>query len=192
MNSSIRLDTSGAQAETLSALLIERGIATWDEAITHIRHLPYGRNVNRKDFSLVITEGKGTCSSKHAALKIIADENNIKGVQLILVMYKMTQENTPKIGDYIKKSGLSYIPEAHCYLQINGERLDYTAPASSINRIENAILSETEIKPNQVCEWKVDFHKRFIKDWRISEKIKMDFNAIWNVREKCIESLSNS
>ncbi len=188
MNNLIRLSTS----ETLSALLIERGVTIWDDAISYIQHLPYGRNANRKDLSLVITEGKGTCSSKHAALKTIADENDIEGVQLILGMYKMTQENTPGIGNYITKSGLSFIPEAHCYLLLNGERLDLTSPSSSIGRIENAILIETEMAPNQVSEWKVDYHKQFINAWIISEGIKLDFNAIWEIREKCIAALSNS
>lgn len=179
-------------SETLSALLIARGITTWQEAITHIRKLPYGRNSNRKDVSLVIFERKGTCSSKHAVLKIIAEENKIEGVKLILGIYKMTEENTPGIGDYISKSSLNYIPEAHCYLQVDGERKDYTSLSSSISRISQDILSETEIAPSQVSAWKVDFHKQFIRDWRISEGITAGFDEIWKVREQCISSLSNS
>jgi hypothetical protein len=177
-------------SEKLSTLLIKQGITTWQEAAKYIQDLPYGRNKNREDVSLVITERKGTCSSKHALLKTIADENKIANVKLLIGMYKMTQKNTPGIKDHILKSSLSYIPEAHCYLKINEERVDFTAPTSSIKQIEKDIISETEIAPSQVAQWKVDFHKQFIKDWRISENIKMDFDTIWNLREKCISSLS--
>lgn len=179
-------------SETISALLIAKDITTWQEVIKYIQELSYGRNSHRADLSLVISEGKGTCSTKHALLKTIAEENNIAGVQLILGMYKMTEENTPGIGLNISKSGLSYIPEAHCYLKIDGKRKDYTNSSSNIEKIETAILSETEITPNQVSEWKVDFHKKFIKAWRISEGIKMDFETIWLIREQCITSLSNT
>lgn len=187
-NGKILLSTS----ETLSALLIERGITTWDQAISYIQQLPYGRNANRKDFSLVISERKGTCSSKHAALKTIADENKIEGVKLMLGIYKMTQANTPGIGSHILKSGVPYIPEAHCYLLLNEERKEYTTPSSCISSIENVILSETEIAPRQVSEWKVDFHRQYIKTWRISEGIAIDFDTLWEVRENCISSLSDS
>lgn len=179
-------------SETLSSLMIAKEITNWQETLAYIKHLPYGRNSNRVDLSLVITEEKGTCSSKHALLKAIANENKIEAIQLILGMYKMNPNNTPGIGNFITESGLIYIPEAHCYLKINGERVDVTSPASSIAKIEKDILSEIEITPDQVAEWKVDYHKQFIRDWRISEGINMNFDGIWNLRENCISSLSNS
>ena len=179
-------------SEIFSALLIEQGITTWQEATKYIQQLPYGRNANREDLSLVITEEKGTCSSKHALLKSIAQENKIENVKLILCIFKMTIKNTPGIGRHILESGLPYIPEAHCFLSINGERADFTAPSSTIKRIEQDILSETEIAPIQVAQWKVDFHKWYIQAWRISEEIEIDFDTIWEVREKCIISLSDS
>lgn len=179
-------------SEILSGLLIAKDITTWQDALSYIQQLSYGRNTNRSDLSLVITNEKGTCSSKHALLKTIANENKIEGVQLILGMYKMTKKNTPGIGDHISKSELPYIPEAHCYLKIHGERRDFTSPSSSIKKIEKDILTEIEIAPSQVAQWKVDFHKQFIKDWNISEGIHKDFDRIWMIREQCISSLSNS
>ncbi len=181
-----------ATSEMLSGLLLKKGITTWDESVKYIAKLPYGRNTNRIDLSLVISEGKGTCSSKHAFLKALVDENKIPKVKLILGIYKMTQENTPGIGNHITKSGFSYIPEAHCYLEVKGARKDYTGPTSSIRKIENDILKEIEIAPSQVSDWKVNFHKQYIEDWRISEGISAGFDEIWEVREQCILSLSNS
>jgi hypothetical protein len=53
------------------------------ELIEKVKHIPYGRNSNRYDFTLVISENKGTCSSKHAFLKDFANKNNIPNINYI-------------------------------------------------------------------------------------------------------------
>jgi hypothetical protein len=50
----------------------------FESLLEKVKVIPYGRNLNRHDFSLVLSENKGTCSSKHAFLKDFADKNNIK------------------------------------------------------------------------------------------------------------------
>ena len=52
--------------DKLSELAKRNGIKTWNELTKFIKNLPYGRNKNRTDFGLVLSEQKGTCSSKHA------------------------------------------------------------------------------------------------------------------------------
>lgn len=102
----------------------------------YIHSLPYGRNANRHDFSLVLKEKKGTCSSKHALLREVAALNDVPNVRLIIGMYKMSEHNTPNIGDGLSKSGLDYIPEAHCYLMIDKKRVDLTTNNSEFLKIE--------------------------------------------------------
>lgn len=75
------------------------------ETIDFVKQIPYGRNANREDFSLVISENKGTCSSKHAYLKDFATKNNIPNVQLITGMYKINEQNT-KIGTILSENNL--------------------------------------------------------------------------------------
>ena len=77
----------------LSNALIELGVLSWSEALDYIARLPYGRNKNRFDFNLVLSEQKGSCSSKHGFLKTIAEENNIADVKLMLGIYKMNRSN---------------------------------------------------------------------------------------------------
>lgn len=156
-----------------------------------VKHIPYGRNSNRTDFSLVITENKGTCSSKHAFLKDFADKNNIPNVDLIIGIYKMSESNT-KIGNILSKHQIDYIPEAHCYLKINDEVVDATNTHSDFSKIKNDILEEITINPNQVGDFKVAYHKAFLKDWIRKENIPFGFDEIWTIREKCIENLSNN
>ncbi len=177
-------------SDSLTSLLKNKGIRSWNELTIFIESLPYGRNLNRSDFELVLKEMKGTCSSKHALLKRIADINAIPDVQLVLGMYRMNGLNTPRIGSVLTENLLEYIPEAHCYLKINNRRYDLTSKESQIERIENDIIEEKIIRPEQVVEFKVEYHKEFLKSWIKKNKFNFDFDHIWRVRERCIEELS--
>ena len=176
----------------ITELIKHKKILTWNELTNYIKTLPYGRNANREDFELVIKEGKGSCSSKHAFLKQIADLNKIPNIKLILGIYKMNSKNTPKIGNALNKTTINYIPEAHCYLKIENERLDFTSSTSNFFKIKDDILSEKEIAPEQVSEFKVDFHKAYLKDWiNNDDNIPYSFEEIWQIREQCIANLSS-
>lgn len=185
---SIKHQNFGSQ-DNLTALVKEKRIENWSDLIDFTQNLPYGRNQNREDFSLVIKEDKGTCSSKHSFLKKIADLNNIDNVKLILGMYRMNNLNTPKIGNTILESGLEFIPEAHCYLKLNNQRIDITNINSDIENLSKDILEEIEIEPEQVNTFKVDFHKEYLQNWITETEIKLKFEEVWEIREKCIKKL---
>jgi hypothetical protein len=160
------------------------------ELIEKVKHIPYGRNSNRYDFSLVISENKGTCSSKHAFLKDFANRNNIPNIKLYIGIFKMNEENTSKIFPLLSENQIKYIPEAHCYLKVDGIPLDITTSESFYYKIKNDILEEIEIEPIQVAEYKVNYHKEFLKKWIIETNQNKTFNEIWIIREKCIQKLS--
>ncbi len=176
--------------DKLTSLLRQKNIFTWVELTEYVKKLPYGRNSNRTDFSLVIKEGKGSCSSKHALLKEIANLNSIPNIKLILGIYKMNTKNTPKIGDALDNFTIDFIPEAHCYLMIEEKRIDFTSSNSNFKRIEDAILIEQEIEPHQVVKFKVDYHKSYVKDWIAGQNLPFSFDRIWKLREQCIMNLS--
>lgn len=176
--------------DNITKLLRDKGINSWLELMTYIKSLPYGRTSNRHDLSLVITESKGTCSSKHGLLKKVADLNNIPKIKLMLGIYKMNTINTPKIGDVLEKNKLEYIPEAHCYLSIDNEPTDLTSINADFNRIKSDIILEIEILPDQVGEFKVEYHKEYLRSWLIEKNIGYSFEHLWKIREKCIEKLS--
>ena len=168
------------------------GIKNWSELIEYIQELPYGRTSNRTDLSLVISEQKGTCSSKHALLKQVADLNDIKGIQLVIGIYKMSEANTPGIGTHLSDNGLSYIPEAHCYIKIDNSKLDLTNEDSTLTNIESEILEETEILPIQVGTYKIKYHQDYIRHWLAKNNLSHTFEEVWKIRELCIKNLSNS
>lgn len=176
--------------DDLTTLLIDQGIYTWNSLTDYIQNIPYGRNTNRTDAKLVITENRGTCSSKHALLKRVADLHGINSLQLIIGIYKMSPENTPQIGTILHKKNLDYIPEAHCYLKYKSEVIDVTSNQSDFDQIKAAILLEHVIEPNQIGDYKIKFHQDFIKSWITKEKLKYSFNELWIIREQCISNLS--
>jgi hypothetical protein len=160
------------------------------ELIETVKQIPYGRNSNRHDFSLVIYENKGTCSSKHAFLKDFANNNNIPNVKLYIGIFKMNEENTSKIFPLLSENQINYIPEAHCYLKVDGIPIDVTTSESFYTKIKNDILEEIEIEPIQVADYKVNYHKEFLKKWIIETNQNKTFEKIWEIRENCIQKLS--
>jgi hypothetical protein len=175
--------------DELTNLIKDSDIESWSDLIEFTKKIPYGRNLNRADFSLVLKEHKGTCSSKHSFLKKVAQLNNIDHVKLILGIYKMNHSNTPKIGNTLVENGLEYIPEAHCYLKINGKRIDITNSDSDIENFAKNLLEEFEIEPEQVVRFKIDYHQSFLKSWIIKNNTHLNFERIWEIREQCIKSL---
>ena len=162
----------------------------FETLIEKVKNIPYGRNANRYDFSLVLSENKGTCSSKHAFLKDFADNNGIENVKLYIGIFKMNEVNTPKLGDLLSNNKIEYIPEAHCYLKINQVPVDVTTVDSFYDKIKYDIVEEIEITPNQVSDFKVTYHKAFLKNWIKETNQNNTFEEIWEIREQCISKLS--
>jgi hypothetical protein len=102
-------------------------------------------------------------------------------VVLVLGIYEMAEQNTPGVGDVLRKYELVLLPEAHCYLRMAGRRIDVTRavdqlPFAAISRF----LHEEDIEPAQITEWIADnsgLGGRSLAD-------------LWKIREECIARLS--
>ncbi|ARV08633.1 hypothetical protein BTO05_02880 [Winogradskyella sp. PC-19] len=175
----------------LSKIAIGHGILRFNDLYNHVHQLQYGRNSNRKNLELIITEAKGTCSSKHAFLKQVAIENDFEALSLWIGIYKMNAENTKSIHSVLEKYEIVYIPEAHCYLKYKGKRYDITFPNSQNVKFEDYLLEEEEIIPEQVNTYKVQMHRNYIKNWLKTGIIPYSFEEVWNIRETCILALQN-
>lgn len=179
-----------SDAGPLSQALAILRFSNASQLTLYLQNLPYTRISDPNDLSLVLSERRGTCSSKHAFLQSVALEQQWEDMSLVLCLFKMNAINTPGIGNGIAEAGLDYIPEAHCYVKYGEQCIDVTRPGASIEKIKQDILLEIEIQPNQVGDWKKDYHKAFIKDWQSQAKIPHSFEALWLLREACIASLS--
>jgi len=176
----------------LSLLASELGIENRTQLFSYVRALAYGRSHTRDDFSLVLHESKGTCSSKHALVKSISEEQGWDEISLVLMIYKMNQDNTPRIGDVLEGSAIAYIPEAHCILKIAGVEHDITTESSDFESFRDSILLEVVIDPWQVGDWKVDFHKDYLSNWIKEGELAVDLKEIWALREECIQRITEN
>jgi len=158
-------------------------------AALHVLGLPYGRITDRSRFWLVLEEGRGTCTTKHATLAELAREQGIH-VQLMLGIYEMSEENTPGVGRVLAAHGLTCIPEAHCYLRSDGELVDMTGVPAGAVPIER-FLHEEPITIDQIGAYKIEVHRRFLRDWipRTEAAGGRSLDDVWGIREACIAAL---
>jgi hypothetical protein len=164
------------------------GIDDYRDAARHVRSLSYGRNSDRSDWRLVLEEGRGTCSTKHALLAELARENG-RHVALVLGVYEMNEGNTPGVGAVLERYGLPCVPEAHCFLAHEGARVDLTREEGGGAEQIERFLHEEEIESRQIGEYKVRAHREFIRLWAMERGL--DPELVWRVRERCIAALAD-
>ena len=175
----------------ISKEFIDRNILTFNQASIFVRQLTYGRNADKNNLASVFTDNCGTCSTKHALLKKLADENNFEKVKLIVGLFKMNKKNTPEISETLHKNQLEFIPEAHCYLKFEDQIIDLTKINSKPTDFLDDLIEEIEISPEQITDYKVNYHKNYLLTWlNKNEQISYSLNDIWKIREQCIQKLS--
>ena len=177
----------------ISDSFIENGILTFKQATNFIQNLPYGRNSNKRDLTTLFKDNCGTCSTKHAILKQLAVENNFTDIILICGLYRMSSLNTPEISATLNKYGLDFIPEAHNYLKYKNQILDFTKTDSKAIDFVGELIEEIEILPNQITDYKVNYHKNYLEKWLGNNpNIKLSLSDIWTIREHCIKDLADA
>ena len=50
------------------------------------------------------------------------------------------------------------------------------------------MLHEEVIKPEGIGAYKVDMHRRFVREWALQRGL--DFEQVWRIREECTLALS--
>lgn len=177
----------------ISKEFIDRNILTFNQATLFVKELAYGRNADKNNLASVFTDNCGTCSTKHALLKKLADENNFETLKLIVGIFRMNKNNTPEISATLLQNNLDFIPEAHCYLKFEDQILDLTKINSNPKDFVDDLIEEIEILPEQITDYKVNYHKTYLVTWLDNNKqINFSLNDIWKIREHCIEDLANN
>ena len=160
------------------------GVENFRQAAAYVRNIPYGRNSDRSDWSLVLDENRGTCSTKHALLAALAREHDA-AVELRLGVYLMDGANMPAVAGVLAAHGLAGLPEAHCYLAYRDERVDVTGVEA--DTVEE-FLYEEPIEPERIGAYKVHLHQQFVRAWAAERSL--DCERVWLAREACIRALS--
>lgn len=185
------LDFKIEKSGEISEIFLKHNLGSFKAAMGFMHELPYRRNDNKYDLMSVFRNACGTCSTKHAVLKVLADENDFKGLKLMLGIFKMNGRNTPQIIPELRQYGLDYLPEAHNYLRYQNSVIDITKPGFMLSADSGELLTEHEIQVSQITDYKIRFHKEYISNWLRNEKeISYSAEEIYRIREQCIQVLS--
>lgn len=170
--------------------IVESGAVTFHDLFRCVKNYKYAR-INMNSLNDVWYKRQGTCSSKHAFLKHVANLNDLD-VKLFVLVFKMNAKNTKSIQSILEENNLKYIPEAHCVLSMENEFLDATSNQSSYDTIIDDILTQREVDIDFIVNGKILYHKDFLKNWIDSNPNYTDknFEEVWSIREKCIAKLS--
>lgn len=190
-NNKMQLPDFQLEKGSISERFIEKGIFTFKEACNFIQQLPYGRISDRTNNSLVLSEEKGTCSSKHGLLASLTEENDCLEIELIAAIFMMSPATHPQLTNYFQDKSFTYLPEMHCFFRYNGKRFDFTSSTNQMTFIETKLVREQRCEPHQVGEWKEMIHKEYLNKWvGRNPNLGLTFDEIWECREECIALLS--
>lgn len=167
-------------------------INSFMEACKWVESLDYRRNNDKNSKLVLFDELCGTCSTKHALLKRLADENGNNSLSLILGIFTMNSKNTPAIKDVLSNYDLKYIPEAHNYLRNHNYIWDFTGISVDETEFELDLLEEVEISPEQITDYKIQYHKDYLLRWIETNKIPYTLDELWEIREECIAALAQN
>lgn len=176
-------------SEPLGAEVWLLGIRTFGDLALHVRDIPYGRTVSALP-GAVLLENVGTCSSKHRLLVSVARESGHPEVQLAVGVYEMSEDNTPGVGVVLSNYGISSIPEAHCYIIVEGTRFDFTGLASGASSPFDSLLEEHVVEPQGLAATKEHLHRAALHAWAYSRHVSPEH--AWKIRESCISALASN
>jgi hypothetical protein len=108
-----------------SSAFVERGVTSYRAAAYWTLRLPYGANDDYRSNSVVFSQGRGTCFSKHGIMAELAGELGLE-IHKYLSFYLCDASYFPQSLGFLSRSGLPGVPRVHCVLMADGSMLDLT------------------------------------------------------------------
>jgi hypothetical protein len=112
-------------AGPISRHLQAEGLKTFLAACHHVQRMPYGYNRTKDDPLILFREGFGSCTTKHMAVGLLAQELGLP-VGKCIGIYPMTDRLVTGAGRICQAYGLTAIPVVHCFLVSDRFRVDLT------------------------------------------------------------------
>jgi hypothetical protein len=175
------------RGDPLCEPVIAAGFERLDQVAAHLWSLPYRRPAGSGHPLAVLREGCGTCSGKHQLLARLAQASGRFDVVLTLGVYDMDEDNTPGVGEVLAAAGVRHLPEAHCYLTVDHQRLDYTGLPRGKRSVFSALVQEHFPRPDDLVERKAAVHGAALAAWAGQHGWPVD--RAWALREACITAL---
>ena len=171
----------------ISQGICDAGIFTFAQLTQRVAAIPYGRTSSESPLAVLI-QNRGTCTSKHRLLAEVAQEFHQFTITLTVGIYDMHEENTPGVGAILDAAGVASIPEAHCYLKVDGSRFDFTGLRPGATSPFQSLLSETTVSPKDLVQHKKGLHASCLLNWADQHRLSLD--DAWTIREACISALA--
>lgn len=172
-----------------SNAFLELGISRFSDACRFVQALSLARNTDPTDLLSLLSEKRGTCSTKHALLASLALEQGREDIELMVGIYLMDEVTHPQLKPIFVEHGLIGVPENYAFLRCGQKRYDFSSEGWSLVDFEHRIVREQRCDPNQTHEWKSMIHKHYIGGWLKRQQVDFTIDQIWELREKCLFQL---
>lgn len=106
-------------------VFLGHGIASFRDACTWVQHLEYGDTTSGHTAAALLTEQRGTCSTKHGVIAMLAAEIGLP-VHKHLGFYRMDDAMVPGVRGLLEPFGLPFVPMVHCFLRYGDVHVDLT------------------------------------------------------------------
>lgn len=180
------------KSKEIGSLFYKEKVYTFHEALKYIHNLLYKRISNLEDLKLVLLEKRGTCSSKHGLLALLAEENGHFDIEVKLGYFNFFSKTVPNLKERFNDLGSDLIIEAHCYLSCKGCIIDVTSnkfDAQQLLKPQN-LIEDITIKAYQTGNVKQAMHEKYFENWCHNQNV--DFRKAWDLRWAVIDSLVKS
>jgi 1-acyl-sn-glycerol-3-phosphate acyltransferase len=124
------------------------GLTTFMAACQYVQQMPYGYNTTREDPLILFRENRGSCTTKHMAVGLLAAELNLP-VDKHIGIYAMGEPLVTGAARIAAAHGLPYIPVVHCFLSDGNFRVDLTeGNQNGKNGPIDTFLFTTRVRPD--------------------------------------------
>jgi hypothetical protein len=175
-------DTISSDEGAISNDFLTIGIQSLKAAILYVASLPVGKNRDRANYRLVLSEKRGTSATKHALIRQLCDEQNFR-LKLYLAFYEMSEVNMPGVGVILSSFGLETLLEVHTFLEYKGHVIDLTKLSLPPAR---TFVAKEMIEADQIGSYMASQYRLALSKWGKGRSLE----ELWMIREECIETLN--
>ncbi len=171
-----------------SDYFIERHVASFHEVVRYLERLPYQRLNDPRDYELVLSEGGGTFTARHAILTQLANEQQVTGLALALCVYDLSGDHWTEVGNVLGQYGLHRLPEVCGCIKYRKQFYSL----EDVTAAKSGVVSAVDIVPVQIGNFKRRYHSNYLANWATLENTGQSWSVaqLWSIRDQCLSALA--
>ena len=181
-------DAAITDAGPISRAFLARGLTTFIAACRYVHQMPYGTNSTREDPLILFRENRGSCTTKHMAVGLLAEELRLP-IDKHIGIYAMNEALVTGAGRIAADHGLPYIPVVHCYLSDGKARVDLTqGNRNGKNGPIDTFLFTARVRPDISDKEEYRLYRRVLQSHILTreEMAGIDLKTILRAREAAL------